>query len=301
MDRAAAVRTALAEAKGIAGAMPDLLVEARRVAITVLAGWHGRRTSGRGETFWQFRPFVAGEAAASIDWRRSARDDHLYVREKEWEAAHTVWLWVDLTASMGFRSRLAPVGKRQRASVLLLALAELLAAAGERIGLPGVTNPIMARDAAERLAAHLPDAAPAMPNTRPLKRFCDLVLVGDFLDPTADLEATLDAVLSAGTSAHLVQVLDPIEETFPYAGRTEFLDPESGVRHVVSRAEQYRDDYRARLTALRDRLHTLCRRMDWTFLVHHTDRPVTEPLLALYARLADRHDGLGSIAGGRAA
>src|SRR5665213_2622129 len=107
MDRAALSRGSLTEAKGIAAAMPDMLIEARRVANPVRAGWHGRRVSGRGETFWQFRPFVAGEAASSIDWRRSARDDHLFVRETEWEAAHTLWLWPDLSPSMNFRSKLA--------------------------------------------------------------------------------------------------------------------------------------------------------------------------------------------------
>ena len=303
MDRSAPSSRALIEAKGIAAGLPDLLIEAHRVASTVLAGWHGRRTAGRGETFWQFRHFVPGEAAAAIDWRRSARDDHLYVREKEWEASHTVWLWSDLSASMDFRSRLAPVSKRHRALVILLALAELLARAGERIGLPGVTNPIMARNAAERLATFLPEAAkrPAMPDTHPLKRFSDLVLIGDFLDPIDELEAVLDAIVRAGVRAHLVQVLDPIEETFPYAGRTEFHDPETGLRHVVSRAEQYREDYHARLTALRERLNTLCRRIDWTFILHRTDRPATEPLLALYARLADRQNSVGFATAGRAA
>ncbi len=301
MDRFTAA--GLTEAKGIAAGMPDLLIEARRVATTVLAGWHGRRVAGRGETFWQFRPFVPGEAAASIDWRRSARDDHVYVREKEWEAAHTVWLWADPSASMNFRSRLAPVAKRQRGLVLLLALAELLANAGERIGLLGVSNPILARNASERLAVHLPtaDGQPAMPDTRPLRRFCDLVVISDFLDPIDELEGVMDAILRAGARAHLVQVVDPIEETFPYAGRTEFRDPETGDRHVVSRAEQYREDYQARLAAVRDRLSTLCRRMDWTFLVHRTDRPATEPLLALHARLADRQHSLGYYTSGRAA
>ncbi|MEX0852015.1 MAG: DUF58 domain-containing protein [Bauldia sp.] len=295
MARPADVRVALTRAKTIAAGMPDLLIEARRVATTVLAGWHGRRVSGRGETFWQFRPFVTGEAASAIDWRRSARDDHLYVREKEWEAAHTVWLWPDPSASMDFRSPLAPVSKRDRALVLTLALAEMLAVAGERIGLLGVSNAILARNAAERLAVFLAGATglSAVPDTRQMRRFSDLVLVGDFLDPIDELEAILDSVLKSGVRAHLVQVFDPIEETFPYAGRTEFLDPETGVRHVVSRAEQYRDDYRTRLQALRERLGTLCQRLDWTFLVHRTDRPATEPLLALHARLADRQDGLG--------
>ncbi len=292
----------LTEAKGIADSMPDMLIEARRVANVVLAGWHGRRTSGRGETFWQFRPFVTGEAAASIDWRRSARDEHLFVREMEWEAAHTLWLWTDLSASMNFRSRLAAVSKKRRATVLTLALAELLATAGERIGLLGASDPILARNGAERIAAIIPrsEAELAKPDPRALRRFADVVLFGDFLDPLTEIDATLDAILRSGARAHIVQITDPIEETFPFAGRTEFLDPETGTRHVVSRAEKYRDDYQARLDALRDHLRTVARRLDWTFLVHRTDRPATEPLLALHARLADRQNSRG-LAAGRAA
>jgi uncharacterized protein (DUF58 family) len=294
-----ATRGHLTEAKGIAEAMPDLLIEARRVANVVLAGWHGRRTSGRGETFWQFRPFVTGEEAASIDWRRSARDDHLFVRQTEWEAAHTLWLWADLSPSMDFRSRLATTAKRTRATVLTLALADLLAVAGERIGLLGASDPILARNAAERVAALIPGVAkaPTPPDTRMLRRFSDVVLFGDFLDPIAEVEATLSNILKSGARAHLVQITDPIEETFPYAGRTEFLDPETGARHVVSRAEQYREEYQARLGALRDYLRTLSRRLDWTFLLHRTDRPATEPLLALHARLADRTNRFSHHAG----
>ncbi len=297
MERAALAP--LTEAKGIAEAMPEMLIEARRIANVVLAGWHGRRSPGRGETFWQFRPFVTGEAAASIDWRRSARDEHLFVREMEWEAAHTLWIWADLSPSMEFRSRLAPVTKRQRATVLSLALAELLANAGERIGLLGASDPIMARNAAERIAVLIPRAGNAglKPDARALRRFSDVVLFGDFLDPVAEIDATLDQILRTGARAHIVQITDPIEETFPYAGRTEFVDPETGARHVVSRAEQYREDYHRRLAALREHLRTLTRRIDWTFLIHRTDRPATEPLLALHARLADRSHSLGTHAG----
>jgi uncharacterized protein (DUF58 family) len=295
-----AVRGALTEAKDVASGLPDLLIEARRVAATVIAGWHGRRVAGRGETFWQFRPFTPGEAASMIDWRRSARDDHLYVREKEWEAAHLMWLWADLSPSMVFRSRLSTVSKRDRALVLLLAVTELLAVAGERVGLLGESDPILARNAAERIASFLARAQPRRPDTRALRRFSDVVLFGDFLDPIAETEATLDAIVQSGARAHLVQILDPIEETFPYTGRTEFLDPETGARHVVGRAEQYRTDYHDRLAALRERLSLVCRRLDWTFLIHRTDRPATEPLLALHARLADRHSQSAYSAYGRA-
>ena len=138
--------------------------------------------------------------------------------------------------------------------VFLLALAELLAAAGERVGLLGESDLILARNAAERIARFLARAKPAEPETRALRRFTDVVLIGDFLDPIADIEVVLDRIVRSGARAHLVQIFDPIEETFPFSGRTEFHDPETGLRHVVGRAEQYRQEYHDRLAALRERL-----------------------------------------------
>src|SRR5690606_18316727 len=116
--RSITAREALAGARGAAAQLPDLLVEARRSANTVTAGWHGRRNRGVGENFWQFRNYVEGESLSRIDWRRSARDDHVYVRDREWEAAHTVWLWADSSASMLYQSKAAPVSKQARALVL---------------------------------------------------------------------------------------------------------------------------------------------------------------------------------------
>lgn len=300
----AATRQILAEAKSLVGALPDILFEARRVAATILAGWHGRRCAGPGETFWQFRPYSFGEPAANIDWRRSARDDHhLYVREMEREAAQTVWLSPDLSPSMDFRSRLAQVSKRDRGTLIALALAELLARAGERVGLFGHTEPVLSRNAAETLGMALANAnADAAQDGGPLResslrRHAEVVLISDFLDPIDDLEARFAAITAVGARGHLIQILDPIEETFPYAGRTEFRDPETGLHLLAGRAESYRRDYMRQLSIRRDRLALTCRRLDWTFLVHRTDRAPTEPLLALFARLGDR----GRIGRGRAA
>ena len=143
-----------AEAHALAARIPALLIESQRVAHTVAHGTHGRRRAGPGETFWQFRHYDLNDARSRIDWRRSASSDHLFVREREWEAAHTVWLWVDLSPSMRFRSSLAKVSKESRALVLGLALAELLARGGERVGLMG-GPPFTGRSAARRVAEML--------------------------------------------------------------------------------------------------------------------------------------------------
>src|SRR5487761_1912999 len=102
----AAVGRAVGEGRALAASMPRMMLEARRVAATVIHGLHGRRRAGPGENFWQYRRFVSGEPAQNVDWRRSARDDHLYVREREWEASHTIWLWPDRSLSMTFTSHL---------------------------------------------------------------------------------------------------------------------------------------------------------------------------------------------------
>src|ERR671937_39057 len=134
-------RRATGQARSLAETMPRLILEARRVAATVIHGLHGRRRAGSGENFWQYRRFVSGEAASRVDWRRSARDDHLYVREQEWEAAHTVWIWPDRSPSMAFASREARDSKLERALIVAFALADLLVAGGERVGIPGLMNP----------------------------------------------------------------------------------------------------------------------------------------------------------------
>lgn len=290
-----ATRDALARGRLRASLVPDLLIEARRIVNTVIAGWHGRRKRGIGENFWQFRPYVDGEAYAQIDWRRSARDDHTYVRDREWEAAHTVWLWADSSPSMLYKSGSAAVSKESRSLVLALAMAELLSRSGERIAWPGLTDPFTARNGAERLTAHLIHARelPARPDLSGIRRFSDIVLISDFLDPVEETMAWLDVLARHGVRAHLIEVADPAEESFPYSGRTEFRDPESGERLTAGRAERIADDYRQIYLARRAELAGWCKRLGWSFTLNHTDRLASEALVAVHLALTD---GLGGRA-----
>jgi len=282
-----AARDALARARLRASLVPDLLIEARRVVSTVISGWHGRRKRGIGENFWQFRPYVEGEAMARIDWRRSARDDHTYVRDLEWEAAHTVWLWADPSPSMLYKSTMAGVSKESRALVLILALAELLSRGGERIAWPGLTDPITSRNGAERIAALLAQAPPAgRPDLSVIRRFSDIVIAGDFLDPVEDIQAWLDVLARHGVHAHLIEVADPAEESFPYAGRTQFNDPETGDKLTAGRAELLGDDYRRLYLARREELAAWCRRLGWSYTVNHTDRLASEALVRVHAAMS---------------
>ncbi|MDR7144298.1 DUF58 domain-containing protein [Rhizobium sp. BE258] len=279
---------ALARARQRASLVPDCLVEAKRIANTVIAGWHGRRKRGIGENFWQFRPYTEGESLSRIDWRRSARDDHTYIREREWEAAHTIWLFADMSPSMMYKSTLGSVSKESRALVIMLALAEILARSGERIGCPGVMEPVSARNAAERLATALMHSqlTGGLPEVAMIRGWSDLVLIGDFLDDADAVIARLTPLARRGLRGHVVEVADPAEEIFPYSGRTEFTDPETGSKLVSGRAENIRDAYTRAYLARRDSLGQSLRHLGWTFVTHRTDHLASEALVAIHMYLS---------------
>lgn len=276
----------LQRARHRASLVPDLLVDARRIANTVMAGWHGRRRRGIGETFWQYRPYQAGETLARIDWRRSARDDQTYVRDLEWEAAHTVWIWVDLSPSMLFQSRSARTSKEERALIVAIAMADLLSHAGERVGYPGLLRPRASRNGAERLAtALMGDLGHPNDDWPPLtmvRRFSEMLIVSDFLRPVEECEAFLNDVAQHGPRPHLVEVADPAEEDFPYRGRTEFLDPETGERITSGRAQDWQADYTELRAARRDALRQRAHALGGSFTVSRTDRLASETLVRLH-------------------
>ena len=279
---------ALSRARQRAALVPDCLVEAKRIANTVIAGWHGRRKRGIGENFWQFRPYSEGESLSRIDWRRSARDDHTYIRDHEWEAAHTIWLWADMSPSMMFKSSYGHVSKESRALVVMLALAEILARSGERIGCPGIMEPISARNASERLATaliHTPLIG-GLPETGMIRGWSDVVLIGDFLDDADNVMARLGPLARRGLRGHVVEIADPAEEIFPYSGRTQFTDPETGSQLVAGRAESVRDDYQRAYLARRDSLGQSLRHLGWSFVTHRTDHLASEALVAVHIHLS---------------
>lgn len=283
------------EATGLVDRMPELLMEADHIASTVAHGIHGRRRAGTGETFWQFRQFEQSDPAQLIDWRRSASSDALYIREREWEAAHTIHLWPDISPSMNFRSHLAPISKRDRALVLMLAAAELLVRGGERVALLAMTRPSASRKAATHIAetiathAETTTVKKSRPPRTQLSRYSGLILFSDFLAPIEATRERIEVLAATGTVGHMVQVLDPAEETLPYAGRTEFYGASGRERWVADRVEALRPKYKARFAAHRDAVADLARRFGWSFMCHHTDRPASEALLSLMMHLDGSH------------
>ena len=287
-DSERAVQAAVGKSRKLAARVPRLILEARRVASTVIHGLHGRRRAGPGENFWQYRHFVSGEAAQSIDWRRSARDDHLYVREREWEASHTIWLWADRSPSMDFSSNLTEWSKLDRALVVSFALAEVLVQGGERIGIPELLRPTANRNVIEKMAeavVHDTGERPSLPPDFAPAAFSEILLLSDFWSPLAEFRQTIGLLAANGARGHVVQVVDPAEEAFPYGGRVEFVEPEGLGAVTAGRAESWRADYQRLLAEHRAGLRDVCEQFGWSFTIHRTDRGPTELLFAIHGRM----------------
>ncbi|MCR9241622.1 MAG: DUF58 domain-containing protein [Rhodobiaceae bacterium] len=291
--------TTFAKAQSLAAGLPPLMAEAERVANTVEQGIHGRRRTGPGESFWQYRRYDAGDTANAVDWRQSARSQHLFVRENEWDASQSVWLWCDQSESMSYRSEFAPCLKRDRALVLGLALANLLTRAGERVAALGQDGiPSSGRTGLNRLSNHwLSDKAQAsehsgLPPLQGLPRYATMVLIGDFLDPTTALTKRVRQLAASGVAGHLVQVLDPAETDLPFDGRTEFEGVEEDLKLLVSRAETIRTAYQDRLASHQAALRDMARSISWSFATHRTDHSATSALLSLYGIISGAPDAI---------
>jgi len=283
-----AVQAAVGKSQKLAARVPRLILEARRVAATLIHGLHGRRRAGPGENFWQYRRFSSGEPAQNIDWRRSARDDHLYVREREWEASHTVWIWADRSPSMDFNSHLTEWSKLDRALVVSFALAEVLVQGGERVGIPELLRPTANRNIIDKMAqaiVHDTGERPSLPPKFSPAAFSEVLLLSDFWSPIAEFRQVIGKLGASGARGHVVQICDPAEESFPYAGRVEFIESEGLGSVTAGRAETWRNDYQKLVADHRAALRAECEQFGWSFTVHHTDRGPTELLFAIHARM----------------
>ncbi len=277
------------DAEHISGPLPPLLVEAERLAATLLHGVHGRRRAGIGETFWQYRAAQPGDPLSLIDWRRSARSDRLYVRELEWEAAESAVIWCDDAQSMDFKSAGVERTKADRAKLLSLSLAVLLTRGGERIGLLGseAERPTTGEGQLQRIAAVLSIDKPDRPDfgappKAALPRAGKAIFFSDFMGKRADVFPALEYAAGQGIRGAYVQILDPSEEVFPFGGRTLFLSMTGETRYETDQAASLREAYLARLAERRDDLARVARRAGWELIIHRTDESPRKALLQLF-------------------
>ena len=270
--------------------LPPLLVKAERVAATVMLGVHGRKRAGPGENFWAYRNYSFGDSTQRIDWHKSSKSDSVFIRENEWEAANTLWLWSNIGARMDFKSHLATETKKERAQILQLALASLAIRAHERIGALGSqrragTGQLALRQMAEHVSKTNDHPLP-VPTA--MQRQSAAVLISDFLDEPELIKRAIAPLAESGVRGHLVQITDPAEGTLPYDGRVEFLGLDQSAKFLANKTQDLRARYVEAFAAQRESVRQIATRLGWSFTVHHTNEQPSKCLQALHLRLSDR-------------
>lgn len=279
--------TLRSRSEAVAASLPPLLADAQHLAATVLLGVHGRKRAGAGDEFWQYRPAQAGDPYRSIDWRRSGRSDGHFLRQTEWQAAQSVMIGVDDSASMTFTGHKSRPSKLRRAQTLAMAVAILAIRGGERVGLTHMTDPPRGGQAQlMRLAAALMDGHAngeyGAPRPKALPMGSRAVFLSDFLGDPTPIETVLGRAADRDVKGVIVQVLDPDEEAFPFDGRTVFESMSGAVRFETLKAKSLRDAYRDRLAERKDRLQQAARRTGWRYHCHHTGGSAEATLLWMY-------------------
>jgi uncharacterized protein (DUF58 family) len=130
----------------------------------------------------------------------------------------------------------------------------------------------------------------------------EIVVLSDFWSPMPEIRNMLAGLSASGAHGTLIQVVDPAEETFPYSGRVEFVEPEGGEMITAGRAESWASDYVARVALHRDQIRAETNRLDWLFSTHTTSRSAAELLLFLHGGMMVNKGGMRStVKAGRSA
>jgi len=278
--------------------LAPLRLSLRRASAAGGFGLHGSRHRGTGLEFAQYRPYEPGDEPRRIDWKLYARSDRYVVREAERDAALTLWVVVDATASMA-QADLARDGysKLDAAALVAACAFELAARQGDRFGLLVVADGKLVPSPAgagprhrDRLLGTLAGlrASGAWPAEAGLRTVWDLVapdslviFVGDGFD---DAQLALAERLSATRREVLdIQVLGADERDFPFRDGRRFVDPESGAALELD-ATVARDAFLARFAQARAERSRRLAAAGVRSVTAWLDEPVDAPLRRLFAR-----------------
>jgi uncharacterized protein (DUF58 family) len=253
------------------GELAPLRLRAREVAEGVYAGAHRSARRGAGVEFGGYREYVAGDDLRWLDRRSLLRHDRLVIRQFETETDRALCLFVDATASMGFRGPRAPGAKLAFASVVAAALSRVALASGDPVSLTFFGGseravPVARRtglEQFERVVAALECAEPGgdahvdpsmldralQSLVRSTRRGAIVVVLSDLLDLPDGAADRIAAVAQPGRVLVVVQTLDPSEVDFPFAG-TVRLRALEGDAVVETDADATRDRYLYALATL---------------------------------------------------
>lgn len=270
-----------------------LRIDAENAVASVLHGEHAQSKPGMGEKFWQYREYVPGDRPQDIDWRQTAKTEHVFIKQKEWQTPQSVIFWCNQSASMDFRSKDKIPHKIDVARIFTLAMALIMLRSGEKVGIFGSRKVGRSENTlldiemklTEDIRSTLPLADYSMYD---LPQHASFVQIGDFLEPLDLIEHNFKQFSGRCSGGFVIQVLDPAELDLPYDGRVLFEDGNAN-RQQIDNVGSVRAAYKKRIREHNAALQQLCKENQWHYIQHRTDQDIKETLMNIRAALSYEH------------
>lgn len=280
-------------AEEASGSLSSLRIDAEKAVASVLHGDHAQSKPGAGEKFWQYREYVPGDRPQDIDWRQTAKTEHVFIKQKEWQTPQSVIFWCNQSASMDFKSKQKYPTKLETARILTLAMALLMVRSGEKVSMFGSRKVGRSENTlldielklTEDIRSTLPLADYSMFD---LPQHASFVQIGDFLEPLDLIEHNFKQFSGRSSGGFVIQVLDPAELNLPYDGRVLFEDSKSN-RQQIDNVASIRAAYKKRIRDHNRALQQLCKENRWHYILHRTSKDMKETLMNIHAALNYEH------------
>ena len=301
-----ATRPSRAEARqfldpAIVARLSGLDVRARLVVEGFIAGMHRSPFHGFSVEFAEHRPYMPGDPLKNLDWKVWARSDRYLVKQFTEETNLRCNLLVDLSGSMGFKSKRASMSKLEYAQSLSAALAYLMLHQQDAVGAMLFADRPLSYIPARAVRSHLDVILKTLGSVEPqgrtrlgpvlhelaerVKRRGLIVLCSDLMDKPAEVLSGLQHFRHRNHEVIVFHVLDPDEVDFPYTDTATFVDLESGERLTTEPWEIARR-YREKFDAWSGHYARACREQRIDYVPLDTRTPFDRALLAYLEKRA---------------
>lgn len=255
-------------------------------------GHQGQRRSGTGADFWQYKEYQDGDNSQNIDWRKSAKGDTHFIREREWEKSQTVSIWLSRSKSMQFVHKLDTYSKAQYATVLAYILSAKFIQTGEQIKfinaqIKGLHSAAQLQQLAHGLTQHSTHVTAHNKNDIGIAKSFP-ILISDYWDDIATVERQIRQLSADNFRGLILQITSPAEISLPYKGRVRLEHAAQGEsdHFTISKIEDTKKEYTARIDKHQTALRAIAHKYGCHFLQVSTDQPFTDATMDIYRTLA---------------
>ncbi|MDR2592855.1 MAG: DUF58 domain-containing protein [Chitinispirillales bacterium] len=270
----------------------NLTLRAKMIVEGTIAGLHKSPFHGFSSEFLEYRPYLVGEPARKVDWRKYAKSDKAFVRLYEDETNLSAHILLDKSASMGFGS--GAVTKFDYARTLAASIAWILVRQKDAAGLvafdeeirfympPKSTNlqlkniiSYLEGAAAEHKTqcGAVINSAAAMLGKRGL-----CVVISDFLDDPESIAMGLRHLRFKRQDILAIAVADPMELNFDGRSDYRLKDLETG-REITIDSRTASEYFNSGMAEHRSALSTICRELKVDFEEVSVDEPFHKSLM----------------------